>query len=621
MCRFFYLDDTHRFLSQEQWDGSGVEGVESQFKAVIDKRVEQGYTAIQSEPDGHRLSLCNAGCTQIDLSLVQDYDRKAKYIAGKGLVHNMGIGSWHHSAQLTEEGARRLARLFVARFGAYPVTWFTAQEVDLAPAGTESVWMAAAEEIEATDDYDHPQSVHQAAGAPKSPWVEQPWHDFTMIQGGHNTLPSLAHYQESWDYVPTKPFLESELNYEGMRLSIDAAIVRKGAYKAILAGSSGYSYGSQGIWNVSLDGYGEDVSWWDGLHQAGGEQMGIMKRIFTSLDWPHLEPRFTDPAWVDFAHGGSSAVASDSNDTYVGYFYHSSPETGLLRQMDPASAYRATWIDPTTGDRTEIATEVTPSASGSWCMPLKPTESDWVLLVEKNGVATTAPGAEPTCAGTEDDQLPAPVGEWKFDASNGDQVDDASGNGHPAVLHDGASVVDSGISGKALSLDGVNDFAEVADTPGLDGFAEFTLSIWVNVNGAPGANVTPLGKESSTGAGGGARFLVLPSGAGHFVAQTTNTGWYSGVASFNRPLVPGTWEHLVAVYDGAQYRAYLNGVETGASGMISGSLKDITDPWRFGHKTASNLAFMNGLIDEAQIYDSALSDGQVIELYESYRLP
>ncbi|MDQ0614011.1 hypothetical protein QF046_001652 [Microbacterium sp. W4I4] len=615
---FFYLDDTHRFLSQEQWAGSDVPGVDSQFKAIIDKRVEQGYTAIQSEPDGHRLSLCNASCTVPDLTLLKDYDKKVEYIASKGLVHNMGLGAYHHTAELTEQGAERLARLFVARYGAYPVTWFTAQEVDLAPVDLQSVWMAAAEEIDRADDYNHPQSVHQSAGVPKSPWVEQPWHDFTMIQGGHNTLPSLAHYKQSWDYSPVKPFLESELNYEGLRAQIDASTVRMGAYRAILAGGLGYSYGAQGIWNVSLAGYGQNVSWWDGLHAAGGEDMGILKDVFTSLDWSHFEPRFTDPAWVAYAHAGSSALASVGSDSYLGYFYNRDPATGLLKQLDTDHAYRATWIDPSTGSRTVAAANVTPSTAGTWCMPPKPTEADWLLLVEKAGSLTTAPAPEPECAGTDDGAMPNPVGEWHFDAVNNGLVEDASGAGNDAALHGGASIVPRGIAGGALSLDGVDGFAEIADTPELDGFPEFTLSVWANLNGVPGANVTPLGKEDSVGAGGGARFLVLPTGAGHFVAATSGSPWYSAIAVFSQPLTPGAWKHLVAVYDGQQYRMYVDGVETGASGRVSGTLKDIEDPWRFGHKSADNLAFMDGLVDEARIYDRALTDEQVTDLYQSY---
>ena len=44
---FFYLGDTHWFLAHERFDTSNVPGVASQFKYVVDKRVDQGFTVYQ----------------------------------------------------------------------------------------------------------------------------------------------------------------------------------------------------------------------------------------------------------------------------------------------------------------------------------------------------------------------------------------------------------------------------------------------------------------------------------------------------------------------------------------------------------------------------------------------
>ncbi|WP_189001268.1 apiosidase-like domain-containing protein, partial [Paenibacillus nasutitermitis] len=233
---FFYLADTHWFLSREKWGESNVPGTDSQFKTAIDKRKEQGFTAIQSHPDGHRLTMCNTGCTEIDLDKFRDYDQKVNYIAEQGLVHNMGIGAFHHTQEITAEGAERLGKYFAARYGAYPALWFTAQEVDgpldMPKEEQEAVWMGASAAIEESDAYGQPQSVHMMPGVPKQQWAAQPWHDWFMTQGGHGTVLSANHYKRYWDYAPTKPFLESENNYEGLYIGITDKSARNGAYKS-----------------------------------------------------------------------------------------------------------------------------------------------------------------------------------------------------------------------------------------------------------------------------------------------------------------------------------------------------------------------------------------------------
>lgn len=46
---FFYLGDTHWILAHERFRTSNAPGIASQFKYVVDKRVDQGFTVFQSE--------------------------------------------------------------------------------------------------------------------------------------------------------------------------------------------------------------------------------------------------------------------------------------------------------------------------------------------------------------------------------------------------------------------------------------------------------------------------------------------------------------------------------------------------------------------------------------------
>ena len=60
--------------------------VSSQFKIIVDKRIEQGFTVYHSEPIGAKYNLSD-GLTGSDIFGFKDLDKRFKYIADKGLVH------------------------------------------------------------------------------------------------------------------------------------------------------------------------------------------------------------------------------------------------------------------------------------------------------------------------------------------------------------------------------------------------------------------------------------------------------------------------------------------------------------------------------------------------------
>src|ERR1017187_3791328 len=183
---FFYLGDTHWILSHERFDTSNAPGVASQFKYTVDKRVKQGFTVFQSEAGWQARSAqiritdeanvdeeadadFKHGFTSADLAGFANLDRKFKYVADKGLVHaNAEIG-WVGDPALfpifTEAYMASLAKYWVARYGAYPVIWTIAQEIDKNNYGaydatTIKKWFAAAQSIADNDAYHQPVMPH-----------------------------------------------------------------------------------------------------------------------------------------------------------------------------------------------------------------------------------------------------------------------------------------------------------------------------------------------------------------------------------------------------------------------------------------------------------------------------
>ncbi|WP_164821533.1 polysaccharide lyase family 8 super-sandwich domain-containing protein [Paenibacillus koleovorans] len=214
---------------------------------------------------------------------------------------------------------------------------------------------------------------------------------------------------------------------------------------------------------------------------------------------------------------------------------------------------------------------------------------------------------------------PTLKGKWSFNETSGTTAADLSGNGNTATLVNGAAWA-PGISFNALELDGIDDYATVADSSTLDGMGSLTVSAWVYLAQLPVQNYVPVGKDSVSSSPS-YRIAIGSTGAGHFAIRTTNDAWNATgtKASFGAILALNQWHHIVGTYDGTTVKVYVDGVLQG-SGLqpISGSVYNGTSPLRFGYKSATNIDYMKGNVDEVNIYSTALSAAEVLELYQSY---
>ena len=194
---FFWLGDTHwTFVTEEKWDESNCPKYESQFRACVDKRVQQKFTVYQSNfrdgKDFHMFGRYDAYLVDDENGLVPDIeflknnvDPKMQYIADAGLVTAIG---WSWGAAICREGMveryKLLAKYLIARYGAYPVVWTLAGELPGYFAATKQEmtdkWREVAIETEKWDTYGNLQSVHQAAGLPFTDiYMGEKWYDLS----------------------------------------------------------------------------------------------------------------------------------------------------------------------------------------------------------------------------------------------------------------------------------------------------------------------------------------------------------------------------------------------------------------------------------------------------------
>jgi len=213
-------------------------------------------------------------------------------------------------------------------------------------------------------------------------------------------------------------------------------------------------------------------------------------------------------------------------------------------------------------------------------------------------------------------------GYWSFNELTGATAYDYSGNENhgtlmPSFPSDVPSRVDSINTkfGKALSFDGINDYVEGIKTIGISGNAEFSFDAWFKATSV-GNYDTIIGLGNINIPGQAAALVVMPSRAvgGSFAgAQNAHTAADA--------IVTGKWYHLVFTKaPGAinlTARVYLNGVHTALSGPAT-STPNITNTYP---KIGNLFANFHGVIDEARIYNRALSPQEVMKHYELLRRP
>ncbi|MCR5042199.1 MAG: DUF4038 domain-containing protein [Clostridia bacterium] len=189
---FYYLGDTHWELAQETPD---------MVAAICEKRVEQGFTVYQSQPDDCRFNTAvTENVSEDGMEDLRDLDEKFRIIADSGLTHANSQFFWPLSGMtrlinnhggwtepkltgylgtkkvtmpdLSDEAKtylEKICRYWAARYGAYPVIWTLGQEIDNDPyQNEESPWNAVnnpykyvAEYLAKYDPYDHPVTAHQ----------------------------------------------------------------------------------------------------------------------------------------------------------------------------------------------------------------------------------------------------------------------------------------------------------------------------------------------------------------------------------------------------------------------------------------------------------------------------
>ncbi len=419
---FFYLGDTHWILPHERFDTSNVPGVPSQFKYIVDKRVKQGFTVYQSEPiwqphggglhqrpDEEVVADLRNGLTAEDLPGFANLDRKFKYIADQGLVHANAMITWAldpaRFASFSQAYMARVARYWVARYGAYPVIWTLAQEIDKNmyknyDARTIEKWFAAGASIQEHDAYHHPIFPHMENTDYTRPdsswWCNKPFHDGWAVQWQGN-MNDMKVGRAFWNSSPAKPSVLYESRYDHFWTDSTGALAA--GYKAFQNGIFGYGYGAAGVWNDVYSKQDEPADfgtgyelparyfwWYDGANLKTGDQLTHLKHFYSRHHWWKLAPRFDDRTWSTLTDSSHALLSTDGQKTFIIFMFGDPPSPDSLKNLSADFQYEAQWFNPRTAKYSAAGT--VPAGVGAWPVPKRPDSGHWLLVIEGKEVAS-----------------------------------------------------------------------------------------------------------------------------------------------------------------------------------------------------------------------------------------
>ena len=208
-----------------------------------------------------------------------------------------------------------------------------------------------------------------------------------------------------------------------------------------------------------------------------------------------------------------------------------------------------------------------------------------------------------------------PVAYWRLGESSGTTAVDATGAHNGTYQNSvtlGASGAIAGDTNKAANFGGgANDRVQV--NPFGVASSGITILAWFKANNF-----------------GDDRFIAKATGtnvpSAHWSLGTDSNDTLKAqikIAGTTRELTPAVstmstdvWYFIAVTYDGSTMRVYLDGVQVGSAAYAGAVSNDSTVAVALGNLPtgAGNRAF-NGAVDEAAVYDNALSAAQIAALY------
>lgn len=215
------------------------------------------------------------------------------------------------------------------------------------------------------------------------------------------------------------------------------------------------------------------------------------------------------------------------------------------------------------------------------------------------------------------------IGYWPLDEGISNIAHDLSGNNNHGTLVSSPIWTD-GILGKALKFNGTNNYVRMNNASGLDLTSTGTLSAWVKSNILmPSVDGISKYRAIFSKANSG----VASDMAYHLDWYGTSTGsTLRGLLSNGTTFITANvatfrfgfnWTHVAFIFNGSIISLYVNGVSRAQSNQTLNAQILSSSRLEIGRAFSSSAYIWSGLIDDARIYNRALSQSEITMLYKA----
>jgi len=197
--------------------------------------------------------------------------------------------------------------------------------------------------------------------------------------------------------------------------------------------------------------------------------------------------------------------------------------------------------------------------------------------------------------------IPGLIAGWHLDENSGDVANDYVGVNNGTFT--GANWV-VGISGKALEFNGVDGELVIPNNAGLNLVGDkVSFSFWFKLSdvGSSGAFIH-----------NNVKYVLQMDAQGRVSFALYTPSWKSIVMTYSDRILNTDWHHVAATYDGTTMKLFIDGVLK-ASDFNSGALHASSADVYIGKM--GPIKPFKGIIDEVQVYNVALTESQVNQLF------
>jgi len=312
-------------------------------------------------------------------------DRRLEYLIDSEMVPAI-VGAWGRAdcdamKNVGVDGLKRHWRYLIARYGAYPVFWILAGELQNSSKWGVGPWGKVGRYVRSIDPYHHPITTHTGGGRRGNPGDDLII-SYDMVGGSHDQDvaigSALSNFTSAYSKVPTMPVLVGETVYEG-HMQQGFQYVQRHIFWMV-EGDPGVASGAFGGRKVY-----DWTTWREGMNYPGAAMLGLGKRLLEKYEWWKFEPH---PEWVEdgcFASG----IPGEVRIIYMPRrnIYNWNGQT--VKDLEPDVDWHVYYFDPATGRKFDQGTVKASAKAGdktAKSVNFKknvPSPQDWVLVLER----------------------------------------------------------------------------------------------------------------------------------------------------------------------------------------------------------------------------------------------